>query len=434
MVEGLNAEGWAPNATFFNRTDADLSLFILTANHVLYNFSSYDPMYLATESYTQQLGSGTYTYWVPTYFVNVLSCIDQHQICDPTRNQSIGCTAPMAWLQLAEAIFEMGLNDAQVAAAERIVANLVMTNTANSVNGRNAAALLASQTVSELLQTKALPVDQWRLEVENWFAVSLAKLQRAVIDYAGGPSDRSLTGYAKFPSDPQLARMCYSQLVKLSSSEYVNFNFDAIIGVFASGLFLVLVCFWFEDIFAFILKRRDSTGQLDWTFDGPYQLQRLAYAGRGVEGWVDEEEETPITSDPLPILTQSAAPQAPQTQSQTVHAASANINAQSGINNMSTGSAHPQTHPTNLPNVHPTSPQPSLPPTTSSALPPPSNNIAATTNAQGTNNSATGANTGSSPTTNALQYGSVPSGNTSQGVTSRNSTNNTSNTTTRTTT
>ena len=220
----------------------------------------------------------------------------------------------LAWLQLSEAIWNMELSARQVAAAERIVGNLVMTNTVNSVSGRNAAALLASQTVSELVQTQALPADQWHREVENWFSVSLAKLQRNIIDFAGGPSDPTLSPYVQYPVDEELARMCGTQTILLPSDSYSNFNFDAIIGITIVGVFLIVLGLRFEGLFASFLKWRSKPGERDWVLNGPYQLQRLAYADRVTHPWDDEEGDLPRTSEELPPIENLRAPIVPLQQ------------------------------------------------------------------------------------------------------------------------
>jgi hypothetical protein len=265
-----------------------------------YISETYDPVYSATIPYSL---NGT-TYYAETYYVTVLSCVDQHQICNPNDKTTTGCTAPQAYLQLNASISDIGLNEAQTAAAQRIAGTLVFSNTLNSVNGRNAAALLASQTVSELIQVLPLPIDQWRAEVENWYAVSLAKMQRSIIDFAGGPSDPTAAQWGTYPfTSPELAQTCHSQLVMIPAG-YQNFNFDAIIIVTVIGLGLLVTGITFESCFNSCLKRRRREDQLrQWRYDAPFQLQRLAYSGcYGVGSFSDQEEDIPRTKAKLPHL------------------------------------------------------------------------------------------------------------------------------------
>jgi len=127
-----------------------------------------------------------------------MGCIDQHQFCNPIQNL---CTPFVAYNQAPNLLTTINYNPTQLATAERITTKLETTNTFNLVNNRRAAALLASQTVSDVLQTKLLPVDQWRLEVSNWYAVSLAKLQEGILEFAGGPSDPEIVPYVQYPVD-----------------------------------------------------------------------------------------------------------------------------------------------------------------------------------------------------------------------------------------
>jgi hypothetical protein len=171
----LNA--WAINKTFTDRTDADISVLFFTQNSVAYNSSVYDPLFIANSSYGFTVGGGTYVLYVPNYNVNTMGCIEQHRLCNPTVPNL--CTPYTAYLNFESTtglLTSLSFNPTQLATAQRMVSGLETTLTFNSVWNRGAAALLASQTVSGLLQTDILPVDQWRIEVENWFAVSLAKL------------------------------------------------------------------------------------------------------------------------------------------------------------------------------------------------------------------------------------------------------------------
>ncbi|KAE9381001.1 hypothetical protein N431DRAFT_396305 [Stipitochalara longipes BDJ] len=285
----LSKNVWAPNSTFSTIADGDVSLFFLSSNSILYVNKTYDPIYAATDPH---LLDGR-TYYAGNYDVTILACVDRHQICDPNRNNATGCTAPQGYLQLGASLYNIGLNKNQIAAAQRIVGTLVFSSTLNSVSGRSEAALLASQTVSELIQELPLPIDQWRAEVENWYAVSLAKLQRNIIDFAGGSSDRATAewGTAQFDSE-ELAQTCNSQFVMMPAG-YQNFNFDAIIIVAVLGAVLIIVGFFFEGWFGSYIE--EKLERL-WLHDAPFQLQRLAYPHILFE---DEEKDIPRTIHPL---------------------------------------------------------------------------------------------------------------------------------------
>jgi hypothetical protein len=214
-------------------------------------------------------------------------------------------------LNTADLLTTVGFNPTQLATAERITTNLEMSGIFNSVNGRRAAALLASQTVFELLQTKFLPVDQWRIEVSNWFAVSLAKLQEGIVEFAGGPTDPEIVPFVKFPVDTDTARLCYNQLVQLPPG-YVNFDFGAIIVVTVLGFAIIVIGLTFESIAEFIIKRRGGQAK-DWLEDGQFHLLKKIYEHRDIGDWEREESDFPIPKVPSGGAGQStgAAPNPP---------------------------------------------------------------------------------------------------------------------------
>jgi hypothetical protein len=152
----LNA--WTPNATFATKTDADVSLLFLTPNTISYSFPVQDPWFLAGDSYNLPPVNGeTLNLYTSAFFINTMGCVEQHRFCNPSNSR---CSPFASHLNTADLLTTVGFNPTQLATAERITTNLEMSSIFNSVNGRRAAALLASQTVSELLQTKFLPVDQ----------------------------------------------------------------------------------------------------------------------------------------------------------------------------------------------------------------------------------------------------------------------------------
>ena len=93
------------------------------------------------------------------------------------------------------------------------------------MDGRGAASLLAFKTVYGALQI-SLPIDQWRLEVGNWFSISLAKLQQALVDYAVGLSSTALIAYIAPPQSTKLGAQCKHQRFRHSASNQ-TFNIEA---------------------------------------------------------------------------------------------------------------------------------------------------------------------------------------------------------------
>jgi hypothetical protein len=229
-----------------------------------------------------------------------MGCMEQHRFCNPTVPDL--CTPYTAYLNFQDIpgpLTTLSYNPTQLATAERIASGLEMTLTFNSVNNRRGAALLASQTVSDLLQTKNLPVDQWRIEVENWFAVSLAKLQEGILEFAGGPLDPEIVPYVQFPVDTDTARLCYNQLVQLPSG-FVNFDFGAILIVTFLGIFFLVVGMVLEWVAKWCIQKWGrGRGLKEWLEDGQFQLLKRMYAAQNISGWENEKDYFPITTADL---------------------------------------------------------------------------------------------------------------------------------------
>ena len=292
---GADFQTWNPNASFWpsNRTNADVSIFFLNGDHVVYDYQTYDPLFVTGDSYTESVNRQQVIQYTPEFYTNVLACIDQYQICPANKDRQY-CSVLSGIYQLGKDLINLNLNAAQLATAQRIVIQASSLSTYASVAGRRAAALLASLSVVQDTQVKALPIDQWRLEVAQWFATSLAKLQQGSIDFAVGPQDASLNQYVKQPVDPLLASQCYSQKIRLPSGS-TNFHFGAIILILCIGVPLWLLGTLADCMAQSMLKvLHQEERNLSWTLDGTTQLQRLAYLAAGYGKWERVREELPV--------------------------------------------------------------------------------------------------------------------------------------------
>lgn len=292
---GADFQTWNPNASFWpsNRTNADLSIFFLNGDHVTYDYQTYDPLFATGDNYTEPVNGEQVNGFTPEYYTNVLACIDQYQVCPANKDRQY-CSALSGIYQLGKTLFDQDLNAAQLATARRIVSLGASLGTYASVAGRRSAALLASLSVVEDTQVKVLPTDQWRLEVGQWFATSLAKLQQGAIDFAVGPQEPSLNQYVQRPTDSALASQCYSQKIRLPSGSS-NFHFGAIIIILCIGVPLWLIGTFIDSIVQSILKMLDEEARyLGWILDGTTQLQRLAYLAAGYGSWERVQEELPV--------------------------------------------------------------------------------------------------------------------------------------------
>jgi hypothetical protein len=329
------APNWIPILAF-NRTNADVSLFFLAFNSVTYSYSSTDPIFKATILVNVTETDGTiFGYYVSDYFINVLGCTDQFQICNPNipglDGEPTRCTALSSYLVLYNEVDAIGLNDYQVATSDTLILSMGFSNMYDAVNGRGSSALNAQNTVFNLNQAAALPNNQWQIELSGWFAVSLATFQQALVEYASGPTNVvNQRGTITSPSDEYGQAVCMRQMIR-NVSGYQNFSTLGIAIILIVGTSLVTRGWTIDIIVGAIEKRKGRHfSRLSWISDGYLQLQRLAYEGAGYNNWVSCADDVPVSRglgaadrqvggldiDDLdhPQLVRSAcqAPQAPQ--------------------------------------------------------------------------------------------------------------------------
>lgn len=150
-------------------------------------YNNTDPMYGAT--LFQNLSSTQLWFGVfePNFLVTTIGCTDQYQICNPAKKSPDGdsawCTSLTGFIPVKNEAAEIGLNSYQSATADIILDPITVV--AGSINaaiqGRGAAALQAQNTVYDKFQQYPLPNNQWRIEVNSWFAVSLASFQESLV-------------------------------------------------------------------------------------------------------------------------------------------------------------------------------------------------------------------------------------------------------------
>ena len=271
-----------------------MSLFLLAQNSVRYEALVTDPFYAASQPLELPNDDGTnFTYYTSDHLVNALACADQHQYCNPTNKQ---CTPLTAFFLASQSLLEnnISLNQDQMATALRIGLLTQSLTTFYSVDSRGAYALRASDTVNDLEQIP-LPNYQWMIEVSGWFAVSMAKLQQKVHEYATGPGYIPDGMTLNRPSKIQ-EKMCKNQIVR-SSSGTISFSVLGLAIILIVGVVLILTSLvlpaavgllrqWFK------WKQHKS---LQWTLDAKLQLQRLAYEEAGQGHWSRGATSVPLT-------------------------------------------------------------------------------------------------------------------------------------------
>ncbi|PMD41895.1 hypothetical protein L207DRAFT_458517 [Hyaloscypha variabilis F] len=272
-----------------NRTDADVSIFLLSGNAVQYVNPVRDIWFLTAASPAFESGA-TDNGYTSAQLVSVLGCAEQHQICNPTNEQ---CTDLSRLSAMLTQINNIGLNTPQNAIANFLLGEFFYDEMGAIVYYLGATALQAQQLASQGIQLN-LPSNQWAIEVTSWFTFGLARLQQAPINYAAGSPGTSIYGTYIIPGDPNL---CTNQKAR-STSETASFSVLGTSVVTAVCIVLILVSLVLDQVMNFIQERWNRGGyrHRQWLLDGKLQLQRLAYENARIGTWIKVEDNIPVTT------------------------------------------------------------------------------------------------------------------------------------------
>lgn len=281
-IPGARLQDWVPIPAL-QRTDADVHIIHIEFNGVQYESPNDDPIFYANrESSLNHTGRDGITrhYYVSNYYVGVIACMEQHQIC--LRDS---CTGLLGTLQAFNT--SRSANAFQKAILERLGITVVFSAVSQIISGRAGTALRASETLSNFIQT-SLPSNQWEIEVSSWFSTGLAMLQSGLRDYITPPT--SLPGISlKEPQNDAERAMCTNQKTRTTNGT-ISFSVLGLAITLIVGSALILTSFVLETIVAWIGTKR----YLSWVSDGKLQLQRMAFEARGVR-WINGTDPVPVT-------------------------------------------------------------------------------------------------------------------------------------------
>lgn len=293
---------WQPNATVFNRNDAEISIIFLAANGVQHYERVFDPWFLADDSFerpaTVIMSNGVRSQIRnATRPVTIVGCIERHQICTASEVGNQRCTDLSSFSGTNSQVDSIGLTQRQRATATRILFNVVGIDMAFVATWLQGDALLASRTVLEGRQNENLPHTQWRSEISRWFSIALILLQEGVVQYVTGVTRPEWEQFVSRSTDPDELVECTTQRLRMDSS-YQNFSITGMIVVLILGSLIIALGLSIDTITAWLQKRLRSgeRHREEWLLDGVFQHQRFAYQGLGVLDWENVNNEIPVST------------------------------------------------------------------------------------------------------------------------------------------
>ncbi|GFF93092.1 hypothetical protein IFM47457_10892 [Aspergillus lentulus] len=296
---------WKPREEL-NRTDADVSIFFLNANSVMYEYPTDDPIFSAHVSALSQLitmGENTSiaefdNWYAADTLTTMLSCIDQFQICNARTEVCSDLQGIQAFASMdgtVAFIDTYGLSPLQADTFSLLMNYLVLNNMYYSIYGRSSYALRAQETLSGLSQTAQLPSNQWQIEVQSWFETNLAKLQERSVQFATGP--RGFREGKKRLALTDHTPLCKAQKVRCPAGT-TSFSVLGVSCLLAVGGFIVLSNLALDSIMARVGPKwfpGSAYRRLNWALDDKLQLQRMAFEGARVGHWHGQTAAVPVT-------------------------------------------------------------------------------------------------------------------------------------------
>jgi hypothetical protein len=300
-------EVWEPIAPL-QVGEGDVAAVVLTSNSIGFQAPVEDIWFAANTPVN--LGAGLPVQYNADANMTVMGCVDKLRICNPSSNPST-CTVLSGWLDLFNAYTSIGLNNYQLATAQRLIPRLADCSTFYAINGLGDNALLVRRNVFQNLCT-GLPANQWQIEVQGWFETSLAKLQAYVVEYAANPTNLGphatlfTPDPSGLPTEQAAWWFCNNQRIH-NTGGYQSFYFLGIMVVVCLSVFIIALSLSLEHIVAWLRRRRwtdrghgyDYRG-LTWTADHKFQMLRAAYRGSGYgDGWEKLMDDVPVAAPGL---------------------------------------------------------------------------------------------------------------------------------------
>lgn len=209
------------------------------------------------------------------------------------------CTALNGWFAVLRQIKE---NHIRLNPIENKTLNVIM----GPANLFSAQPVIAELGAGALIQGKVfdngmsagLPNNQWMLEVESWFATSLAGLQQWGVEYVSGPSQDEVLSVllSNWTNDgtPETKAICGSQ--KIFANGYQNFSVLGLCLILIIGGIIILSSLCLESLVASVQKKmnRGQARRYRWIADSNFQLQRMKYEKSGYGEWKGHMDTVPL--------------------------------------------------------------------------------------------------------------------------------------------
>ncbi|KAK4167710.1 hypothetical protein QBC43DRAFT_362527 [Cladorrhinum sp. PSN259] len=333
--KGVNISNFFPIQPL-DQNDSDFTLIFLITNGVPFSNKTNDPWYRANVPMGGdflRVGGVPPNQTQPIYYAteaaSPMGCLEQFQFC--TEGASGSCGPLDSFYNAAyfakKALFNRSDDETVDAAGVKYTPenerrysqfNRFLTTLTNAVDFPAELPILlgtktlGSQTTFQITMQWALPDDQWKRDVINWWSIWLAQLQTGFVDAAigFGPDDSNRLKDVLIPPEDDYQRaMCQNQ--KVRSTRYTSFSMFGLCFIFAAGTLIVIVSFSIEPILSCIASRKQKKykskndddqeerggrgAHEEWVVNETLHLQQLSFQGLGRGTWSGCTDAIPVT-------------------------------------------------------------------------------------------------------------------------------------------
>jgi hypothetical protein len=284
--------------------DGDMTMLFLS-NQALYTDEVVDPWFSATSrNETRGIGQRTQDHngWHPDRVISALGCVERYQFCN-----GANCT-PLSGLYTTNPDEDNSLNMSPVQAA---VFNTMWQAAWGMKIGFAVVLLgedilLAQRFIQADGRSASSPVysDQWQREVANIHNLSLAALQRRVVDHAAPPDVTTQPGVSslQFLAQPEpnttLGQICRS--IKIRSTAHTSFSTLGLAIILIIGVLVIVINGSMESVVFWLRSRRDDTAHYktsEWKKGHVLELHRAGLENKRITHWDGTSSDKLITTD-----------------------------------------------------------------------------------------------------------------------------------------
>ncbi|KAL1625938.1 hypothetical protein SLS56_007084 [Neofusicoccum ribis] len=306
----VNESNWLPIPQL-HIPNADISLFFLSGNQVVYTKPTNDSWYQGNQlvreaSSVVNLGPGVQGPYFSNEAASPMACGVQVQYCNPSlpEGREGGRCSPLAASADALDYMTSNLSGEQLQQFQWFVSTTIdrALSLYTAVNRLGVQLLTSRYRLHNGIQG-VLPDTQWQQDVQHWHATTLAHLQGTFITAATGPPDSTLLPWLTRPTTPSTQRLCRNQ--KILSASHTSFSLLYLTILLAAGALTILAAATLEPLLSRLQTRRHDSdprgaahahARLEWLATSVPHLQRLAHEPILAPAlWVRAARAVPVT-------------------------------------------------------------------------------------------------------------------------------------------